>query len=66
MPENITILLLPTYSREINPVERVWLYIKSNTIRNKIDDSLEDLENVICDFAKAITHTKAFQICSVN
>ena len=33
-PKNITIKLLPPYCPELNPVERLWLYIKQNTIRN--------------------------------
>ena len=32
------------YSPELNPVERFWLFIKSQTIRNKIYESLQDLE----------------------
>ena len=27
IPENITIIYLPPYSPELNPVERLWLYI---------------------------------------
>ncbi len=28
MPANITLVPLPPYSPELNPVERVWLYLK--------------------------------------
>lgn len=66
VPENLTVIHLPPYSPELNPVERLWLYIKSNTIRNKIYDSLDDLENVICDFIKEITRSTVAKICSVN
>ena len=66
VPENITILHLPSYSPELNTVERLWLRIKSNTIRNKIYDSLDDLESLICAFIKSITSTTAARICSVN
>jgi transposase len=65
-PKNIAILHLPPYSPELNPVERLWLHIKSNTIRNKIYDSLDELENVICNFIKDITCSTAAQVCSVN
>lgn len=66
VPENITILHLPPYSPELNPVERLWLHIKSKTIRNKIYDSLDDLEDLICDFIKNISNAAVAQICSVN
>ncbi|WP_075260285.1 transposase [Holospora undulata] len=29
IPDNITIFYLPSYSPELNPVEKLWLYIKN-------------------------------------
>ncbi len=39
VPNNIQILLLPPYSPELNPVERLWLYIKNKLIKNKSNHS---------------------------
>jgi transposase len=39
IPQNIEIVFLPPYSPELNPVEKLWQYIKSNTIENKINYS---------------------------
>lgn len=36
VPANITILHLPPYSPELNPVERLWLYIKSHFLSNRV------------------------------
>lgn len=36
VPNNITILYLPPYSPELNPVERLWLYIKSHFLSNRV------------------------------
>jgi transposase len=66
IPKNITILHLPPYSPELNPVERLWLHIKSNTIRNKIYDSLDDLEHRVCDFINSISPSTVTQICTAN
>ncbi len=38
--KNIEIIYLPPYSPELNPVERLWLYIKQNILRNKIYDAI--------------------------
>lgn len=65
-PSNMTILHLPPYSPELNPVERLWQHIKSNTIRNKIYDSLDSLEDAVCEFITTITNSTVAQICSVN
>jgi len=34
VPKNIQIFLLPPYCPELNPVERLWKFIKDNTIKN--------------------------------
>ena len=33
VPHNITLVPLPPYSPELNPVERVWLYLRSASYR---------------------------------
>ena len=35
MPANITVLLLPPYSPELNPIENLWHYIKSRSPSNR-------------------------------
>jgi len=50
VPKNIEIIYLPPYSPELNPIERLWLFIKQNTIKNRIYETLQELENSICDF----------------
>lgn len=66
IPKNIHIIHLPPYSPELNPVERFWLHTKRNTIRNKIYDSLEDLEDAVCNFLRTITNDTVAQICTIN
>jgi transposase len=66
IPSNIKIIHLPPYSPELNPVERMWRYIKSYTIRNKIYDSLESLENSVCDFIGQITNDLVRELCAVD
>jgi transposase len=35
VPRNITILYLPPYSPELNPVERLWAYLRSHYLANR-------------------------------
>lgn len=35
VPDNITILLLPPYAPELNPVERLWAYMRSHFLSNR-------------------------------
>ena len=66
LPKNIKIILLPPYSPELNPVERLWQYIKMNTIKNKVYQKLEDLENHICKFVSNISNTIILSVCRMN
>jgi transposase len=43
MPANITVLLLPPYSPELNPVENLWHYIKSHSLSNRAYEDYEAL-----------------------
>ena len=43
VPDNITLLPLPPYSPELNPVERVWHYLRSHWLANSVFPSLADI-----------------------
>ena len=43
IPANITLLPLPTYSPELNPIERLWAYLKSHYLSNQIFHDYNDL-----------------------
>jgi hypothetical protein len=66
IPDNINIIFLPPYSPELNPVERLWKYIKDHVLKNKIYDSLETLENSLCEFINSFTPDIIKSICNVN
>jgi putative transposase len=42
-PGNITLLELPPYSPELNPVERVWHYLRSHWLANSVFPNLADI-----------------------
>jgi len=43
IPENVTIIPLPAYSPELNPVENLWLYFRSHYWANRAYDDYDDL-----------------------
>ncbi|HET7083526.1 MAG TPA: IS630 family transposase, partial [Rhizomicrobium sp.] len=43
VPSNITLLALPPYSPELNPVERVWHYLRSHWLANSAFRSMADI-----------------------
>ena len=42
-PENITLLHLPSYAPELNPVERVWAHLRSRQLSNRVHEDYEAL-----------------------
>lgn len=36
VPKNITLFYLPAYSPELNPIERLWSYLKSHYLSNRV------------------------------
>lgn len=54
-PENISLLDLPPYSPELNPMETVWLWIKSRYLKNRIIKTDEDLIRLGCDLWNKLT-----------
>lgn len=41
VPDNITLLPLPPYTPELNPMENVWQYLRANTLCASVWDSYE-------------------------
>ena len=48
VPDNITLLTLPPYSPELNPVENVWQYLRQNFLANRVFDSYEAIVEACC------------------
>jgi transposase len=66
IPKNIRIIILPPYSPELNPTEKLWQYIKNHTIKNRIYKTIRELENVVCEFVKTLTPEIIKSICGVS
>ena len=49
VPANITLLTLPPYSPELNPVENVWQFLRQNRLANRVFDSSDAIVDVCCD-----------------
>lgn len=43
VPANISIVLLPSRSPELNPVENVWQFMRDNWLSNRVFHSFDDI-----------------------
>ena len=48
LPSNITLLRLPPYSPELNPVENIWALLRSNKLSNRVFDSYDSVVDACC------------------
>jgi transposase len=48
VPDNVTLVPLPSYSPELNPVERVWLYLKERFLSHRLLDDYDAIVNAAC------------------
>ena len=49
IPGNISLLRLPPYSPELNPIENVWEYLRGNKLANKVFETYDDVVSACCD-----------------
>ena len=49
IPRNITIILLPSKSPELNPVENIWQYLRQNWLSNRIFETYRDILDAGCE-----------------
>jgi transposase len=49
VPDNITIILLPSKSPELNPVEDIWRYMRQNWLSARVFPSYEAILDAGCD-----------------
>jgi len=48
VPDNLSLLHLPPYSPELNPVENVWQFLKQNFLNNRVYDSYDAIVDACC------------------
>jgi len=65
-PPNITPLWLPPYSPELNSIERLWAYIKSHYLSNRVYASYDELLAAGSDAYRALTPEIIKSVCATS
>ena len=63
VPKNITLMYLPAYSPELNPIERLWAYMKSHYLSNRVYKDYEELFDISGNTWNKITEEQFCSIC---
>jgi transposase len=48
VPDNVTIVRLPPYAPELNPIENVWQYLRANKLAITVFDGYDDIVDKAC------------------
>jgi transposase len=54
LPDNISLLPLPSYSPELNPVENVWQFLRQNHLANRVFATYDAIVDACCDAWNAL------------
>ncbi|PMH73200.1 transposase [Vibrio cyclitrophicus] len=46
--ENLTIIHIPPYSPELNPIEQVWSWLRQNEVANRCFENYDDIVETLC------------------
>jgi hypothetical protein len=57
VPDNVTLLPLPRYSPELNPVENIWEYLRANFLSHRVWDSYDAIVDACCSAWAALMGT---------
>jgi transposase len=63
VPDNITLLHLPPYSPELNPVERVWAYLRSHYLSNRVYEDYDALFAAARDAWNRLDEARLKSVC---
>lgn len=64
VPDNITLLHLPPYAPELNPVERLWAYLKSHYLSNRIYADYETVLEAGTSAYRSLTPDLIRSVCA--
>ena len=62
----LTMLCLPRYAPQLNPVEKIWWYLKQKIAANHCYRTIEDLQNAVRAFLDQMSAEKILQLASLQ
>ena len=66
VPENISLMYLPAYSPELNAIERLWGYLKSHYLSNRVYTDYDDLLDTCRIMWNKIAPEKFSTVCQTK
>ena len=64
VPDNVTLVRLPPYSPELNPVERVWLFLRERHLSHRLLAGYDAIVDALCTAWKQLTPERLITLTS--
>jgi DDE superfamily endonuclease len=65
VPDNVSLLPLPRYAPELNPVENLWEFLRANFLSHRVWESYDAIVDACCDAWNALMRSPE-QIASIT
>jgi transposase len=62
-PDGITLMYLPSYSPELNPVEKLWQWLRKEVTHNALFRTLEEMMDALERELRRLTAERLAQLC---
>jgi transposase len=62
-PDTVTPLYLPSYSPELNPIEKLWQWLRKEVTHNAVFHKFEDMMDALEKEIRRLTSEKLAQLC---
>ncbi len=66
LPENIRCEVLPPYSPELNPTERLWQWLRRHATRNRTFDNEQALMDHLAETLRELVPARIASLCRVS
>jgi transposase len=63
VPANVTLLRLPPYAPELNPVERIWLYLRERHLSHRLHADYDRIVDAVCVAWRNLTPERFRSLC---
>ncbi len=64
VPDNLSLLHLPPYSPELNPIERVWLFLRERHLSHRLHANYEAVLDAACAACQHLTPDRLRSLCA--
>ena len=64
VPNNVTLVALPSYSPELNPVERLWLYLRERHLSHRLLNDYDAIVEACCQAWNKLTPERVQSLCN--